>query len=122
MNKEPFKLFVRAYVECALWSENGLGDTDASLESQGYEASDISLRSAVAIVGDCRDFWNANEADISFAPEQAGHDFLLTRNRHGAGFWDGGWAQAAGRRLTENANAYGEANFYVGDDGKVYTS
>ena len=33
--------------------------------------------------------------DFSFAEcERIGHDFWLTRNGHGAGFWDGGWNDA----------------------------
>jgi len=31
---------------------------------------------------------------------QAGHDFWLTRNGHGAGFWDGDWPET-GDALTE---------------------
>jgi hypothetical protein len=36
----------------------------------------------------------------------AGHDFWLTRNRHGAGFWDGHWRDSA--ELTQIAHSYGE--------------
>jgi hypothetical protein len=31
----------------------------------------------------------------------AAHDFILTRNRHGAGFWDGEWHEPWGQRLTQ---------------------
>jgi hypothetical protein len=50
----------------------------------------------------------------------AGHDFWLTRNRHGAGFWDGDWPESWGDRLTERSHAYGEVDLYVGDDGLIY--
>lgn len=38
--------------------------------------------------------------------EQAGTDLHLTRNRHGAGFWDGGWPKL-GDRLTAIARTLG---------------
>ena len=54
-------------------------------------------------------------------PAQAGHDFWLTRNRHGAGFWDRGLGER-GQRLTDAAHVYGESYLSIGDDGKVYVS
>jgi len=48
-----------------------------------------------------------------------GHDFALTRNRHGAGFWDLGLGEL-GDRLTEAANVYGSVDVYLGDDDQVY--
>lgn len=50
----------------------------------------------------------------------AAHDFILTRNHHGAGFWDGDWAEPWGERLTELAHSYGELHCVVGDDGWIY--
>lgn len=50
------------------------------------------------------------------------HDFWLTRNGHGAGFWepgDYGWSDL-GDKLTEFTKHYGEVNLYVGDDGTIY--
>lgn len=44
--------------------------------------------------------------------EQCGHDFILTRNGHGAGFWDRGHGEA-GNRLSEAAKAYGEVHATV---------
>jgi hypothetical protein len=43
---------------------------------------------------------------------QCGHDFILTRNHHGAGFWDRGYGEA-GRRLTAAAQAFGEVHATV---------
>ena len=42
------------------------------------------------------------------AAELAGHDFWLTRNGHGAGFWDGDWQEPAAAALTAAAHAFGE--------------
>ena len=49
-----------------------------------------------------------------------GHDLLLTRNHHGAGFWDGDWPKGVGKRLTDAADRLGEVYPYVGDDGLIY--
>lgn len=53
-----------------------------------------------------------------------GHDFYLTRNRHGAGFWDrysGDSPEArAGDRLTSAAHVYGESELYPGEDRKLH--
>jgi hypothetical protein len=51
-----------------------------------------------------------------------GHDFWLTRNGHGAGFWDRGLGEL-GDFLTKMSKPFGEATLYVSDDGEVeYTS
>ena len=68
---------------------------------------------------DALEFWVAEHGDGSI-----GHDFWLTRNGHGAGFWDR-WAggtrgDAFGQVLTEMARPYGSSDLYVGDDGLIY--
>ena len=42
----------------------------------------------------------------------------LTRNDHGAGFWDGDYEH--GDRLTELSRKFKEVTAYVGDDGKIH--
>jgi hypothetical protein len=65
---------------------------------------------AVALHPDCEgDPWN-----------QAAHDFILTRNGHGAGFWDGHWHAPWGDRLTALAKQFVEIHPYVGEDGMIY--
>jgi len=45
------------------------------------------------------------------------HDFILTRNRHGSGFWDTGrWAEPFATKLTELCHKFGELEIYVSDD------
>lgn len=51
--------------------------------------------------------------------ECAGHDFWLTRNGHGAGFWDRGFDKL-GDDLTKVAKQFHEISAYTGDDGLVY--
>ena len=52
-------------------------------------------------------------------PEQIGHDFWLTRNGHGTGFWDRG-LDDQGDALTTLCKIFGEQDAYEGDDGLIY--
>jgi hypothetical protein len=61
------------------------------------------------------------DASDNWTAEQAGHDFWLTRNRHGAGFWDRGHG-AEGADLTQHAKSFGDCDLYVGDDGGIYAA
>jgi hypothetical protein len=47
-----------------------------------------------------------------------GHDFILTANRHGAGFWDRGLGER-GQRLTELVHPFGEITAFVDEKGQV---
>lgn len=120
--------FTTAYIECALWSST---DEDGdSLDGQ-YDITDLSPEAIASIVEDCKDFQEAQANLLAQASElsshnpewsyeeQAGHDFWLTRNRHGAGFWDRGLGEV-GRKLTEATHVYGSSDLYVGDDGKIH--
>jgi hypothetical protein len=49
----------------------------------------------------------------------AGHDLWLTRNRHGAGFWDRGLPKAVGEALSTAARNMGEIHLYV-HRGRIY--
>lgn len=78
---------------------------------------------AIGVEGrqDCRDFYNANLGDLSTAASDGlswnrlGQDFYLTRNRHGAGYWDeksrGKAVDAALDRLTDAAHVYGSTDY-----------
>ena len=51
---------------------------------------------------------------------QLEHDYILTRNRHGAGFWDGDWDEKVSQILTDTSQLKPEIEPYIGDDGKIY--
>ncbi len=115
--------FTQAYIECALWSSN-----DNATEQGGepldtnYTLEDIAGETLARMISDCDSFMNAQWSLISSDLERAGHDFWLTRNGHGAGFWDGDWPEEDGKKLTEASKVFGEYDLYIGDDGKVYGS
>jgi hypothetical protein len=85
-----------------------------------FGISDLSEDAIKRCIEDCDDFRKLCADDLSDIEDtQAAHDFWLTRNGHGAGFWDRGLG-AVGDRLTANCKPYGEVNPYVGDDGKIH--
>jgi hypothetical protein len=119
--------FIRQYVRTLLWSTTG--DDDEPLEDS-YGIAGIAPEAMAKIQDDCSKFYAAVESmgiDLDAeiltdddATEQAAHDFWLTRNGHGAGFWDGDWSEAVEDKLTKLAESFGEAYPYVGDDGMIY--
>lgn len=117
--------FTAAYVECALWCgvEPVTDDPEEIASDRDYDRTigDLAPATLAAMVEDCREFQEARRADLAeWADDnQAGHDFWLTRNGHGAGFWDRGRGEL-GERLSAWARAYGSRDLYIGDDGKVY--
>lgn len=115
--KSGLDRFVDQYIETALWSstdEDG-NPLDRRFDEHGFAKNSLRLMKQSA-----ESFYRAHQSDISSDPGRAGHDFWLTRNRHGAGFWDGDWPEVVGKRLTKAAHQAGEANLYIGDDGKVH--
>jgi hypothetical protein len=113
-----------AYVEAALWSTLDYDRTDESGHNPhldaNYSVGDIAPETLSEMRSDCEEFATANAEDLEtyyakldYGPEQAGHDFWLTRERHGAGFWDRYYGddeqlRSAVLRLSEAATAYGE--------------
>lgn len=109
--------FTRAYIEAALFTSTD--DNDEPLDAN-YSIEDIAPSTLEAIVHDCKQFQQENaEALDEKGDVHGGHDFWLTRNGHGAGFWDGDWPER-GKELTVASKKYGEADLYVGDDGYIY--
>ena len=108
--------FTRQYIETALWSSTD--DDDEPLD-RNYDASDIHPDSLRRIVDDCERFQSLAGDMILCDPDRAGHDFWLTRNGHGAGFWDGEWPDH-GDTLSELSDSFGECDLYAGDDGMLH--
>ena len=109
-----------AYLVCALWSSN---DGDDPLEAK-YGTSDISGEAWERAEVHVRYFidragpWLGDDQD----EEQIGHDFWLTRNGHGAGFWGRDLPDGRGEVLSDICGAMGEQDIYPGDDGELYLS
>ena len=122
----PLAEFTRGYIECLLWSSTGPDDEPLD---RNRDASDIALEADKIIVRDCSQFYAKYESvwcgqclfDTDCTEDEyAGYDFWLTRNGHGAGFWDGDWTEPAATTLTSACEALGKSSPYVGDDGMIY--
>lgn len=106
-------------LETLLWSEC---DDDGNPLDDAYGPEDIDQDCVEAL---CKG-WEAFREnyhplwDGELTDDSAAHDFILTRNGHGAGFWDRGITH--GDELTKACKPYGCVNLYVGDDGKLYTA
>lgn len=130
-----------SYITAALWTSHD-ESTPAGGEpmDRNYSPEDIAPDTLARMAKDLTEFLTANAADIAKGctrcidagtsqyhthEEMAAHDFWLTRNGHGAGFWDGDWEDADGdksraKRLTDAAHAFGSFDLYVGDDSKIH--
>lgn len=94
--------------------ENGNGDPVFS--NPGGDIKDVvdldnfmlrlGAKNVSEIREDARDFFDQAYDMIKDDLNRAGGDFHLTRNRHGAGFWDGDWKDN-GDKLTELSRPYG---------------
>ena len=117
------EIFSEAYATALFWSSTDATEDGDTINLDDYMTStqaDDHCRAEAA------DFFSAYYADLTeaaqrpgYSLELAGHDFALTRNHHGAGYWDRGLGEL-GARLTEAAHARGECWPYLGDDELVY--
>jgi hypothetical protein len=113
--------FTQAYIEAVFWTE--CNSDNPELADATF--ADLDAASLGAIVTDCENFQTNNAATLhkaysvdGYNATRAGHDYWLTRNGHGAGFWDRDLGRV-GDTLSD-ACRHREAYVYRGDDGKVY--
>lgn len=130
---------IDAYITTLLWSETDDNDTPID---DNFSVSDISIDVRAKIEADIRKFeeliTNTSLVNFENITDLTGndydiimHDFVLTRNGHGAGFWDGDYdfnilddanniICNIGDKLTELSKQFNTVSLYVGDDGKLY--
>jgi hypothetical protein len=123
MNNTDLKTMISAYAECALWSSTHFESEDDNCGIPfGQIDAELSEKCLEQFRADCADFLAICEAegiDMSdLDAAQVGHDFWLTRNRHGAGFWDRGLGEL-GDKLTVWAHAAGSCDLYLSDSGEI---
>lgn len=114
--------FARDYIEAALWSTNDESDESGGVPlDQNYSIEDIDDETVEDMLIDCKEFQEANADDLDLVSEvsDGGHDFWLTRNGHGEGFWGRGYRQPqeikdALDRLSKAAKKWGDYNLWVG--------
>lgn len=115
--------FTQGYIEAMFFTDASDSD-DGDLADGAFDQ--LAPETIAAVIVDCDKFQKEN-ADHLLQFEQitgrpldhAGHDFWLTRNGHGAGFWDRG-AGTVGDTLTGACKHYRSCNLYRGDDDLIY--
>lgn len=125
------EIFIQAYIQCSLWATHSgfMDENENDLPLDKFHHPNCvqsSVREQVKL--ECEDF--LKREDVSPITEKwgkeeyqrAGHDFFLTRNHHGGGFWDGSWPEPDGDILTNASHEAGSSEPYVGDDGEIYFS
>lgn len=116
--------FVKGYVEAMFFTEPPMDSPDEDTAKE-WSFDDLSHEALEACVIDCDNF-RADPAIrrlTNIDKAQAGHDFWLTRNRHGAGFWDGDWDKVdPDRLLDKRAKLFSEVRLERGDDGQLHLS
>ena len=129
---------LQAYVQTALWSSTD--DNDQPMD-RDYDINDLATDTLATMETDLNNFFDLLESTtynneqslldvaLGFADSSVrdndpygtiAHDFWLTRNGHGAGFWDGDYGDDVGYKLTAIAETFPEVNLYIGDDGMIY--
>ena len=138
---------VISYLETALWSSTAcLPCSEDQLDCMGcmgcetldgivdgepldnfFDIEDFDGESLRVAVVDCDEFFDELEDEgllesaLEYADEgRIAHDFWLTRNHHGAGFWDGDYGDI-GDQLTHIAHGFSSVDIMVCDDGSIQT-
>lgn len=112
------------YLTTALWSSmDNSNDQGGDPLDANYDTDDIDPETIEKADKDCAAFIQKAGALLDgLNMGTVGHDFWLTRNGHGAGFWDGDYEKEVGEALTKISKEFGEVDLYVGDDGKIHSS
>lgn len=114
--------FTLQYLETLLWSSTHFedeSDNNGTPFDENYGIEDFSREALELAKTECEQFQENHLELIAHDLEQAGHDFCLTRNRHGAGFWDGDWEKKAGKILTDASHTWGSVDLYVNSNNEV---
>jgi hypothetical protein len=115
--------FTKGYIIAALWTSEEEANQDA------FEVSNINKNVLSQVILDCKNFQEKNKELLTLAYEhnnnydssRAGHDFWLTRNGHGVGFWDRDLGEV-GKKLSDIATNLKGSGLYIGDDNQLYFS
>jgi len=128
---DPLAYFLDGYMQCALWSSND-PDKETPLDDV-YGIEDIEPALVAQMAHECAAFLEAQNESLERLTVLTGrdmgshgHDLWLTRNGHGAGYWDRyieaepddrQEAQDLGADLSKAAERLGE--FYIAPNGDL---
>jgi hypothetical protein len=115
-----------AYLQTALWAEV---DDNGDPWDSNYSEEDIAPESKTQMKQEFDEFMKRaqpllqelEEAEGRLDLAQIAHDFWLTRNRHGAGFWEtSDYPEQIGTKLTDLSHKFPEVYFWLAEDGKIH--
>lgn len=123
---------LRTLLWCSLVNDPAYPDGDYT-NADEYDASDALIQLVAAEWEDFYDQLTALNFDPSeaytcvFHPDNEGdwwnavaHDWILTREGHGSGFWDGRLSEPWATKLTDIAQQRPEFNLWLSGDGLLY--
>lgn len=152
LSEKECEEFTKGYISCALWCgvmsykhDEDCPCHEPSTSGDPYDSDDCTCDAEMVsstdehdedclvedtldtLKSDAREFYKDNITNLracKLSMERSGHNFWLTRNRHGAGFWDDKSqgsveADAALDALTETSHAYGSQTLIEGSNMKV---
>ena len=114
------KAVLTSYIQCALWSS--MDDSGEPLDGQ-YSEEDLSAETIEKMTADVERFVReAKDAiiDSGISESDIGHDFWLTRNGHGAGFWDRGLDKEVSDQFCKICDSFGSCELYLDDDNEIH--
>lgn len=106
-------LFIESYLKAAVWCEQA-EDLDFSEEALKTATDDCYRFVGLMVLADLWDkaLEYKNQDDIAY-------DFWLTRNGHGAGFWDGDYGDIGDDITKLVKDNFGTQWVFTGDDGEL---
>ena len=104
---------LQSYLETLLWTNEDMDeltiyDVDEKLREQSVKDIDSFINIIELTKG-------AVEETNNYSDSAFGHNFLLSRNGHGAGFFDD-----YNDILQDICRKFGSIDAYIGDDNKIY--
>ena len=125
--------FERGYISAALWTfDENAPSGDYSISGRIEELFPLIDQDTLQKIRNaCNEFQEKHIDLLGQAGDdsQNGHDFWLSRNHHGAGFFDRDYDNevegsylSVGDTLQKHAQSCGQCDVYYGDDGNIYFS
>lgn len=110
---EKERRFFEAYKEAIYFTDTG----DIGQAATDAELCEVFERESLI---DCLSFYQRIACFLSDDNiEQAGHDFWLTRNGHGAGFWDGDYSEKHEAELMKACEPFKEQYLFNNGHGFI---
>jgi hypothetical protein len=125
-NDRQHDAFLSGYRDCAEWCGCVIGNGHNEHATPGSLDQPWSAEALDAMRADCARFIEANRADLDEAAAlgpnwmSLGHDLFLSRNGHGAGYFDRG-REPVWQRLQRAAQAHGAVDFTI-ESGEIVSA